>query len=740
MPNVQSHPPRNIIVLCDGTGKNGQHDSTKGEPITNIWRLYRAIQPREGDIVKYFPGVGAYNDGIVADLLAKTFGHTVVVSIREIYMTIAQNYKDGDSISLFGYSRGAFIVRKVASLIGALGLIADEAKFNEYWEGLEHKLPGNRSSLRPLKPRVVPITSLPRSLGYSVRPRAIREVLNLLTLPDDDLPEIVQLALHVVAYHENRKLFDVVLFDDNNSDKQLCKQTLFPGCHSDVGGGGDEPKRGRNMLPDVTLDWMRRNMPQTIQVAFGGKLESQVPSWYTLSSAFHDSPFWKRIPDKLHQRKYLPTRYGLLRHRTLLGLPSPDSPHLLKHVWRNWEHFDSPEEEANGPPAVKQSLIRRITDKAKSNLTPTWERPVLPSPSELPALSCDVHRAEPPVPQQYRPSTRSRFDSNTTDQTDFTINTPDTVSTARTSLASTDIPPEMRAWLLADAPESPASNSVRRSLLPIAEDAHPTTEKTEKPKFGTEGGLPTPPETPKRVEPVIGKPARAEPAARVGPAAQGRLGAQVHPAPGQTRPSHVPLTPTQGCLYPTQVPPARVPILARPGPAQVSISPTAQARPGPAQAGPDAPAALAPTRAGPSHVQVGPGPVQAYSSIAQVGPGILTSRVPAQAGPATPASPAAQADPAPVQAYPSAAPARPAVQPVPALQFPTAAQVYPTTPVGPSVRSRYSAPAYSPDIQARLADIQSRSIVQAPPAQIRPRQKKGVMRKIMAFFCCGMIG
>ncbi|KAG8731703.1 hypothetical protein FRC10_001564 [Ceratobasidium sp. 414] len=245
----------------------------------------------------------------------------------------------------------------------------------------------------------------------AVRPRAIREVLNLLTLPDNDLPQIVQSALHVVAYHENRKLFNVVLFDGNNGDKQLCKQTLFPGSHSDVGGGAAEPKRRKNIIPDVTLGWMLRNIPPTIQVVLSEKLESEVPSWYPLSSAFHDSPFWKRIPDKLHQREHLPTRYGLLRHRTLLGLPSPNSPHLLKHAWR-WELVDSAEEEVaspiclyfrklseNGSQAVQQSLIRRVKDVAKSSLAPTWD---LPSSPELLPESTDAIASPEPQPPQRR--------------------------------------------------------------------------------------------------------------------------------------------------------------------------------------------------------------------------------------------------------------------------------------------------------------------------------------------------
>ncbi|KAG8734870.1 hypothetical protein FRC10_011345 [Ceratobasidium sp. 414] len=457
---VEPPRPRHIVILCDGTGKNGQHDSVNGVPTTNIWRLYQAIKPQEGDIVKYFPGVGADNAKVTAmDLLARTFGHTAVASIREIYMTIAQNYKDGDSISLFGYSRGAFIVRKVASLIGALGLITDEAEFNKYWKGMEHKLPGKRRSTpRPPNPRVVPIS----------------------------LPDVVQSALHVVAYHENRKLFNVVLFDGNNSEKQLCKQTLFPGCHSDVGGGGDKPKAGKNILPDVTLHWMLKNMPQTIQVALGEELVSEVPKWYPLNSAFHDGPAWKRIPDKLYRRVYLPDMDGLLRHRSLSGLPSPDSPHLLTHDWELVEH---PDEEENVKPVAKRSLIRRFTEKVKSATTSTVrERPALPLLPVAPPLPSQISwSTEPQALPHRRPTNLQhdfRPDSATTDQTDATTDTQDTISTPRTSLRSVDFAPEAQACK-DDVPDMDISEPstpkpVPVPQLPIPESVRPAIEQVEK--------------------------------------------------------------------------------------------------------------------------------------------------------------------------------------------------------------------------------------------------------------------
>ncbi|KAG9082779.1 hypothetical protein FS749_006575 [Ceratobasidium sp. UAMH 11750] len=406
MATVQPRRPRHIIILCDGTGKNGPRDSARGEPTTNIWRLCQAIRPVEGDIVEYIPGVGAPDHKLTTtDLLAQVYGHTVVDLIRNAYLTISRNYKDGDNISLFGYQRGAFIVRKVASLMGAVGLITDEARFEKLWQDLVHRRPWKRTTTLPLKPCIAPISCLGvwHTVG-AIRPRGIQEELNLLGLPDDDLPEAVQLTLHAIAYHENRKLQEPILFNPiTNNNKQLCKQVLFAGGISDVGGGGTEPKAGRNILPDVTLDWMLRNIPQTIQAVLSRKLESEVPRWYPITSPFHSVPLSRRILDKLHKCEYFLTTPGLLRHRTLSGLPSPESPYLLEHTW-DWEQVDSLEEEvAHDPPTSKQPIIRHIMDNTELHRSPT-----------------------PPC-----------LYSLTTNQTEFTMDMSDTMSMLQMSLAST---------------------------------------------------------------------------------------------------------------------------------------------------------------------------------------------------------------------------------------------------------------------------------------------------------------
>ncbi|KAG8742438.1 hypothetical protein FRC10_001404 [Ceratobasidium sp. 414] len=416
----------------------------------------QAIVPREGDIVEYFPGVGADNAQVTTmDFLARTIGHTVDDLLLIIWS------------SLFGYSRGAFIVRKVASLIGKLGLIADEVEFDEYWNDLLDPPPG--PPRLPLKPHVVPIWSvfepicdhLSNSFSscLGVWHTTLREKTNLLTLPDDDLPEIVRLALHAVGYHENRKLIDLILFNGNNNDKQLCKQTLFPGSHSDV--GIVEPER--KIIADVTLDWMLRNMPQTIQVVLSEKLESEVPSWYPIKSALHEVSWWMRVVDQLHHREYLPTMPSLLWHRTLLSFPPPNSPDLPKHTWHYSEYFDSVEEEVARPTNIGRPAAKQ-----------------LPPPKQPPQSADTTQSAEPQVPQEHHPTliTRARnpatglqprvplIDSQTsqqqaprpepgtTDQADFMTDTPGPASIAQTSLASEDIPPEIRASPLMGTPRA----------------------------------------------------------------------------------------------------------------------------------------------------------------------------------------------------------------------------------------------------------------------------------------------
>ena len=52
-----------------------------------------------------------------------TFGYGLNNDIRDAYVFIANNFEEGDRLFLFGFSRGAYTARAVASLLHMYGLI-----------------------------------------------------------------------------------------------------------------------------------------------------------------------------------------------------------------------------------------------------------------------------------------------------------------------------------------------------------------------------------------------------------------------------------------------------------------------------------------------------------------------------------------------------------------------------------------------------------------------------------------
>lgn len=331
---------KDILVFCDGTGKDGT--SAKGDP-TNIWQLYKlAISPesqgpsgspatngilpsRQKEIV-YLPGVGAGTRKNPLNLLSRIFGTTIVDNILAAYLHVAKHYVAGDHIYLFGYSRGAFVARKVASLIYRIGIIRDKEEVLNLWGRYEQPVPWNlvnsgpRSTMIPIKSLVVWDTVGAIHPG----PNQKRMEKDILDMPDDELPLNVKHAFHVVAFHENRRLFRVTLFDPRSDPKKL-KEVWFPGAHSDVGGGGSK----KSGLPNISLAWVIGELQATCsltisndQLDYPVEIENLAPS-----NAYHESPPWKRIVDKCETRLPLLKPTSLV-HETVLYLRNLVSTNL----------------------------------------------------------------------------------------------------------------------------------------------------------------------------------------------------------------------------------------------------------------------------------------------------------------------------------------------------------------------------------------------------------------------------
>jgi uncharacterized protein (DUF2235 family) len=137
--STQGSPRRkskNIVVFSDGTGQRGGvfFDETR----SNIYKLYRATRVAPDSIVKPDDQVAYYDAGLgtqlgggtavmrlwraVHNFLSQATGLGITKNIIDCYAKIIQEYEVGDRIFLFGFSRGAYTVRCLASVICFCGI------------------------------------------------------------------------------------------------------------------------------------------------------------------------------------------------------------------------------------------------------------------------------------------------------------------------------------------------------------------------------------------------------------------------------------------------------------------------------------------------------------------------------------------------------------------------------------------------------------------------------------------
>ncbi|MCB6178798.1 DUF2235 domain-containing protein [Rhodobacter sp. Har01] len=115
---------RRIVVFADGTG------SAFRQQESNVWRLYSLLLKHPGDsdwpqIARYIPGVGTSSVALIRMLDGAT-GFGVPANVRKLYRFLCWNWRPGDEIFLFGFSRGSFTVRTLAGMLRFQGLMPRE--------------------------------------------------------------------------------------------------------------------------------------------------------------------------------------------------------------------------------------------------------------------------------------------------------------------------------------------------------------------------------------------------------------------------------------------------------------------------------------------------------------------------------------------------------------------------------------------------------------------------------------
>lgn len=253
---------RNIVLCLDGTSNEWASD------LTNVAKLtYAMIKDRAAQHVFYNPGLGTMAaPGYplpVGNRLARgaglAFGYGIKDDLVDAYRFIMNHWRPGDRLYLFGFSRGAYTARALASLLRLYGVAmpGNEAMVpylvRMLWSlrGDDHDIRKERyrqadrfkdSLATPCRPHFVGVWDTVSSVGWVGSPVA---------LPFTRRNADIRSFRHAVAIDERRAFFRTNLFQA--APGQDAVQVWFPGDHCDVGGGHGEEESG---LSKYALEWM----------------------------------------------------------------------------------------------------------------------------------------------------------------------------------------------------------------------------------------------------------------------------------------------------------------------------------------------------------------------------------------------------------------------------------------------------------------------------------------------------
>ena len=275
----QRERPHVLAIFMDGTRDKPHSNIRRNSHVKNTQALASA------DIRSlYIEGVGAGNR-----LVQAAKATTTNERIMRAYRFLSEHYQPGDSICMFGFSRGANQCRILSSLIYTIGII-DMKKIRD------------KSIKQPLLLEVYKIyidtigASGKRSklvnfiknwnnqhpgeeLAYDTSGSVLIELMALWDTVEafeisDTLETTTPILQHLNQLYNVKKLYHAVSLDDNRAFTytpilathkevalhanqhldNIVEEVWFNGCHKDVGGGVKKVERAK--LNGISLKWM----------------------------------------------------------------------------------------------------------------------------------------------------------------------------------------------------------------------------------------------------------------------------------------------------------------------------------------------------------------------------------------------------------------------------------------------------------------------------------------------------
>lgn len=287
-----------LVVCLDGTWNNAERGVERegGRTLykpTNVLKLYRAVLPVAPDGVT--TQIAYYNEGVGAFIGEKTrltrlqtvtdrifggaFGGGFEGRVKEAYRFLVGNYRPGDRIAVFGFSRGSAQARSLVRFVdwtGGLVEKRDEYYIPELFEAfrdgaarpgaaaealaaIRARRGGSPEAIADPRPVAIDflgifdtVFSLGSRLGADrsegeIHGVGLRWAFHLGAAP----PPIVRVARQAMAIDETRWDYRVHVWRRPGAPGQSLVQMWFPGVHTNVGGG-----RQNDGLANAALHWM----------------------------------------------------------------------------------------------------------------------------------------------------------------------------------------------------------------------------------------------------------------------------------------------------------------------------------------------------------------------------------------------------------------------------------------------------------------------------------------------------
>ncbi|KIM33347.1 hypothetical protein M408DRAFT_309602 [Serendipita vermifera MAFF 305830] len=260
-------PGRTLILAFDGT--SNEFDDTN----TNVVKLCAVLDmsDRGRQMVYYQPGIGTYTAPSIHGMLRQRVLRTADLAVAWClsahitagYTFLMENHVPGDSILLFGFSRGAYTARALAGMLHSVGLLPkgnhEQVAFAYRMYRSQHHLAGRFKATfcKSVEVEMLGVWDTVASVGFIV-PQTLPFVSN----------NTIKVFRHAVSLDERRTRFGVTLWKPENEvmgcfEPQMrkpiaeprVKEMWFAGGHGDV-GGGDQEDVIESSLANISFRWM----------------------------------------------------------------------------------------------------------------------------------------------------------------------------------------------------------------------------------------------------------------------------------------------------------------------------------------------------------------------------------------------------------------------------------------------------------------------------------------------------